>query len=504
MNKKNLSILACMMLVAITIPIVTGEIQNPIAKPADAEITHSKFYQIDWYDGGEIHTIYSSWGRMDIDVVPDPNIPYYLNVVAIAFTEPIWIIQNYPILPEIYGGSHYQAVHFNIADFGIPEGDILWYLYALIDVNSNPLSDPPEGDFQEFSVNSLIRDAWGHGDDPPSPVGEPVGHRADGDAFNVTEHQNVPFVQEDFDNCIAGSYARSIKWLDNEYNLPNLPNDATGQDVYDNLTGLGIGIGTGMGKTEEEMLTLKTDYLKGLDNRSITKFVDYGFLGNVPNASEVQVNNLSNWLSKELKTEDIEMCFDSHCVTIIGIYKQADGKVFLKYRDDERQGNDLAGDNRTKEGELVNDSGVWKFKGSKVDYVVSESINTAPNKPEKPQGETHGSPGEEYEYKTKATDPNGDKVYYKWDWGDGTMSDWLGPFESGEEVSEEHTWNEKGNYPVRVKTKDEYGAESDWSNPLDVEMPRNKALNYHPLLLQFLEQHPNMFPILRALVLFGL
>ena len=234
----------------------------------------------------------------------------------------------------------------------------------------------------------------------------------------IKRYKNVPSVQEAINNCITGSYARSIKWLDNEYDLANLTASATGQDVYDNLTGLGVGHGTGMGKTEDEMLTLKADYLYGLDNRTVTKFVDYGYLGNVQNATEVTTANLSQWLADELETEDIEMCYDGHCVCITGMYKQGN-KTFLRYRDDEEQGNDSAGDNRTKVGELVNDSGVWKFKGSKVDYVVSESINNPPEAPEI-NGPTNGNVGVEYDFTFHANDPDGDGVYYYIDWGDGT------------------------------------------------------------------------------------
>jgi len=53
-----------------------------------------------------------------------------------------------------------------------------------------------------------------------------------------------------------------------------------------------------------------------------------------------------------------------------------------------------------------------------------------------------------------------------WDWDDGTFSEWLGPFNSGEEVCAAHTWTEGGDYEVRVKAKDEHGAESNWSEPL--------------------------------------
>ena len=33
-----------------------------------------------------------------------------------------------------------------------------------------------------------------------------------------------------------------------------------------------------------------------------------------------------------------------------------------------------------------------------------------------------------------------------------------------------HKWNKKGKYPIRVKTRDKYGAESLWSEPLNIKI----------------------------------
>ena len=307
--------------------------------PTLIEIT---FYQLDWYVSGSPHTLNSSWGRMDMHVTPDLDKPYYLNVVAYTVYEPTWIIQNYPILPEVYGVPNDQAVHFNIAELGILEGTSLDMMHVLIATDPMPLHAPPEGSFEEVFVNPLIRDAWGHGDGPPAEVGEPVGHKASDKVTGVIKHKNVPSVQEDDENCITGSYARSIKWLESEYDLKDLDAAKTAQQIYDDLTVLGIGHGTGRNKTEEEMLKLKADYLEVRDDRAETKFVDYGYLGNVAGVTEVTPDDLADWLSKELKTEDVEMFYDGHCVTITGMYRQGD-KVFLEYRDDEEQNNPKLG-----------------------------------------------------------------------------------------------------------------------------------------------------------------
>jgi hypothetical protein len=101
-------------------------------------------------------------------------------------------------------------------------------------------------------------------------------------------------------------------------------------------------------------------------------------------------------------------------------------------------------------------------------------VSDPPEKPDTPDGETTGSPGETYLYSTSTVDPDGDKVYYMWDWGDGNYSSWLGPFVSGETATASYSWSEKGTYSIRVKAKDIFDEESDWSDPLSVSMPKNQ------------------------------
>lgn len=102
--------------------------------------------------------------------------------------------------------------------------------------------------------------------------------------------------------------------------------------------------------------------------------------------------------------------------------------------------------------------------------------NNPPEKPNRPSGQTSGEAGVTYLYTTSTTDVDGDQVYYKWDWGDGNVSDWLGPHDSGAEVSASHSWSE-GSYSIKVKAKDIYDAESGWSDPLAISMPLD--LNMH-------------------------
>ena len=111
-------------------------------------------------------------------------------------------------------------------------------------------------------------------------------------------------------------------------------------------------------------------------------------------------------------------------------------------------------------------------------------------------GVTNGKPGEEYTYTLVATDPNGDDVYYYIDWGDEEITDWFGPYPSGETVTAKHIWNEQGTYTIRAKAKDSYNLKSDWVT-LEISMLKIKIINSFE---GFLENHPHMFPLLRQLL----
>jgi hypothetical protein len=88
-------------------------------------------------------------------------------------------------------------------------------------------------------------------------------------------------------------------------------------------------------------------------------------------------------------------------------------------------------------------------------------------------------------------------MWYYIEWGDGTDTGWLGPYESRASCEANNTWEKKGEYQIRVKAKDIYGYESEWSDPLVVSMPKNIAIN--PFLL-FLERLMERFPILEQIL----
>ncbi len=101
---------------------------------------------------------------------------------------------------------------------------------------------------------------------------------------------------------------------------------------------------------------------------------------------------------------------------------------------------------------------------------TTEDDNNPPNTPSKPTGPIDLMVGEIGEFCTSTTDPDGDQVQYRFDWDDGTYSDWTGLVSSGTTVCLTYSWGLAGEYGVRAQARDENGGYSDWSNPLYVEV----------------------------------
>lgn len=121
--------------------------------------------------------------------------------------------------------------------------------------------------------------------------------------------------------------------------------------------------------------------------------------------------------------------------------------------------------------------------------IIAPTIeNLPPNKPTI-TGPLSGKIEIEYTYKGLSNDANGDQLFYLFDWGNGMTSLILGPYESGVECSTSNIWFEEGNYEIKVKAIDEHGAESEWSDPLTVSMPKSIDI-YKPWLLKLIQRYP--------------
>jgi hypothetical protein len=134
-----------------------------------------------------------------------------------------------------------------------------------------------------------------------------------------------------------------------------------------------------------------------------------------------------------------------------------------------------------------------------VAKLSDDGVNQPPNKPSTPSGPANGDAGTTYTYTSSATDPDGDSISYLFEWGDDTDSGWTDPIPSGQTATETHKWSDQGTYQIKVKARDVPDLdESEWSDPLEISMPKNKPINTP--FLRFLDNHPHLFPLLRQLL----
>jgi len=95
--------------------------------------------------------------------------------------------------------------------------------------------------------------------------------------------------------------------------------------------------------------------------------------------------------------------------------------------------------------------------------ITKERINHPPDAPKISfhKCETTGA----YDIIIRSTDPDGDDVFYYIDWGDGTFMYWIGPYESGINVTIKHIWPPVTKlYEGQAMAKDIYGENSPWTH----------------------------------------
>jgi outer membrane protein assembly factor BamB len=116
-------------------------------------------------------------------------------------------------------------------------------------------------------------------------------------------------------------------------------------------------------------------------------------------------------------------------------------------------------------------------------------------------GPSSGKAKQNYNYTIVSTDSEVNDISYYVNWGDGTNTGWIGPYDSGEEQTVSHTWDKKGTYTIQAKAKDGYGAESNWGT-LSVTMPFSYNILFLQFWMRFFQQFPHIFPILRHFLTF--
>jgi len=301
----------------------------------------------------------------------------------------------------------------------------------------------------EFDDYTCFAEAWlraTHNGQPTGAIGAYMS--------TVSQSWDPPMeAQDEFNNILVGMYPDNQRTTFGALCFEGAMsmNDAYGADGY-----------------------YETDYWTIFGDPSVQVRTDTPATMTVSHVSEIQQGTTTF----EVTVTDVEgaLCAISRNYVLIGYaYTDATGHATITFDQPVTGGEPL---------DLV----VTAF--NKMSYMAQITVitNNPPNKPATPTGQTSGKPGTSYLYTTSTTDPDGDQVFYMWDWGDGNFSDWMGPSNSGATATATYSWASKGQYSIKVKARDTFGAESLWSDSLPVTMPLDlpsqqqsmrTILNYH-------------------------
>ena len=110
--------------------------------------------------------------------------------------------------------------------------------------------------------------------------------------------------------------------------------------------------------------------------------------------------------------------------------------------------------------------GVWSNPTTmSISKYCEEDI---PNTPVISSGVIKGCINAEYSFSTYATDPKNDYLQYRFDFGDGTISDCTKLVSSGTTLTVPYIWKNTGEYEIKAQAKDQYGLTSEWSEKLNI------------------------------------
>jgi len=405
-----------MMVVLLVAAVVSGcwsLFEAPVVPPVPAtppELRNVVFRQVDWYesDGTSVQAN-SLYGLMSWTYKPDPVTTFYLNV-KVALTpedEGAWVIQNLPLfaVDSDDTSSRREAAHFSFGDLGLDLvsglelvlGIDVRQLYVAMLVGSEVLESFPNPPADLVDVGVVDYWATGCPDESPEPgpfldPGEPEGVKLDAAPVKANVARDVKGVQEGNARCSAGSFARSIDWLNREHALGI---DRTAQQIYQDLIAAGVSVpNADRSPARDEWIAKKNQYVREqTGNRIVTKVWDRGTDVDAIAGVEEETGDFAEWLKREIQTEDVEVAYfypgNAHIVTVLEVYSK-DGDTYVKYRDDERQGDDTKGDTAVKHAKIYKKDGQYRFgsDSNTIYFAVSESVVSEPPCEDEPPCET--------------------------------------------------------------------------------------------------------------------
>ncbi len=108
---------------------------------------------------------------------------------------------------------------------------------------------------------------------------------------------------------------------------------------------------------------------------------------------------------------------------------------------------------KAKIGTRSNDSEFF-FDGKLDEIKIIKFPGGNEQNPPEISGPSEGEPGKEYDFSFITNDPEEDDILLYIDWDDGTIEEWIGPYQSGQEVVLSHTWDVDDRYEIHAQSQD--------------------------------------------------
>lgn len=202
------------------------------------------------------------------------------------------------------------------------------------------------------------------------------------------------------------------------------------------------------------------------------------------------------------ESSDNNMLYENNLIT--SIYFHAKDKCTNNW-DDGEYGNywdDYTGSDLDDDGIGDTPYSILGEGSNEDNYPLMDQYTNNPPDSISLDGPSKVKAGEECSFLTIVSDPEYHDYYICYDWDDGSDYEYKGPFGSGEEVITNKTWEEKGDYKIRVRAIDMFGEESSWTT-MDVSVPINVNPNLDlviMILTKIIEYFPALEPIIGPII----
>lgn len=381
---RALSRLALLLAVAAALAPATGQAgKGPVPKFLGAN-----FKQVNWLEAPSVPIqANSSWGALELAYQPVRK-TWYLNanVKLPGSQRESWFLRNLPLFGERNPARvRREAVFLDLRKLGLADGTDLKSVQAMFSLDTSPRKNPvstasgsvvPVGD-RELLLDSALGSIRVEPFIPglPRPILITQAPKEDV-AARITNR-----VQEKKGHGAAGGFARSLDWLNQKFKWdPSL----TAQEIYDGLVDEGVSTSgdlNGNGTPLDEWIEAKDDYSRDLSAGDIVTTVWDGanLLPSVSGIAE-EKGDLLKWLKAEMaKGSDVELFISfsggRYAFMLTGMFTEK-GKTYVRFRFDDKPGDDARGDEEEMVGEIFQSSGGYSLLSSEWKIVggVSEAV----------------------------------------------------------------------------------------------------------------------------------